>query len=277
MNHVGSYQTELKIPATWGSRRIFLLFEGVSSAFHLWIDGQAVGYSQDSRLPAEFDVTQWCKPGSSHTLSLRVYRFCDGSYLEDQDMWWLSGVHRDVILYSKPAAVHIWDVSAKPEVDLPAGRNGGSSDAPASLKVDIAVRSHTFKVQDIPSNCTVTASLYGPYMLKPGQTHVDPPPGADAVFRDLQARFISGERGDGYESGQQLVARIETSVGPVKLWNAEDPWLYTLVVSLRGEAGNEVSDVEVFRIGFKTSVCEGNKFRINGAVPYICGVNRWVP
>jgi beta-galactosidase len=275
MNHVGSYQTQLKIPATWENRRMFLSFEGVSAAFHLWIDGQAVGYSQDSRLPAEFDVTQWCKPGGSHTMSLRVYRFCDGSYLEDQDMWWLSGVHRDVILYSKSSVAHIWDVSAKTEVDLPA-RNGGSSEAPARLKVDISVRSHALKSADIPSNCSVTASLYGPHMLKPGQTHVDPPAGAEPVFQNLDARFISGERGEGYESGEQLVARLDTSVGPVKLWNAEEPWLYTLVVSLRGEGGNNIADVEVLRIGFKKTVCDGNKFLVNGAVAYMCGVNRLV-
>jgi beta-galactosidase len=276
MNHVGSYQTELKIPANWDNRRIFLSFEGVSAAFHLWIDGKSVGYSQDSRLPAEFDVTQFCKPGSTHTMSLRVYRFCDGSYLEDQDMWWLSGVHRDVVLYSKPAVAHIWDISSKTEVDLPAGRNGGSSEAPATLKVDIYVRSNMLTVTDIPSNCTVTASLYGPHMLKPGQTHTDPAPDAEAVFRNLDARFISGERGDCYESGEQLVARIETSVGPVKLWNAEEPWLYTLVVSLRGENGNDFCDVEVLRIGFKTTVCDGNKFLVNGGIAYMCGVNRLV-
>eukprot|EP00282_Hemiselmis_andersenii_P029467 CAMPEP_0169457148 /NCGR_PEP_ID=MMETSP1042-20121227/16725_1 /TAXON_ID=464988 /ORGANISM="Hemiselmis andersenii, Strain CCMP1180" /LENGTH=259 /DNA_ID=CAMNT_0009569405 /DNA_START=21 /DNA_END=796 /DNA_ORIENTATION=+ len=116
MNHVGSYQTQIEVPKAWEGKRIMIRFEGVSSAFYCWIDGHPAGYSQDSRLDAEFDLTDLVRGGGTHTLSLRVYRFCDGSYLEDQDMWWLSGVHRDVVLYSKPAKAHIWDVHAAPEV-----------------------------------------------------------------------------------------------------------------------------------------------------------------
>lgn len=88
MNHVGSYQTSFAVPQDWLiGRRTYIVFEGVSAAFYCWINGQLVGYSQDSRLPAEFDITNALlshHTGAKHILSVRVFRFCDGSYLEDQ-------------------------------------------------------------------------------------------------------------------------------------------------------------------------------------------------
>jgi beta-galactosidase len=89
MNHVGSYQTTFNVPSTWidEKRVVILEFQGVSAAFYCFVNGQMVGYSQDSRLHAEFDVTAYLRPNGPNTLSARVYRFCDGSYLEDQDQW----------------------------------------------------------------------------------------------------------------------------------------------------------------------------------------------
>ena len=88
MNHVGSYQTTFTVPQEWHvRRRTWIVFEGVSAAFYCWINGFLVGYSQDSRLPAEFDITSallCAGADSNHVLSVRVFRFCDGSYLEDQ-------------------------------------------------------------------------------------------------------------------------------------------------------------------------------------------------
>lgn len=273
MNHVGSYQTKISVPSSWSGRRIFLCFEGVGSAFHLWIDGTPVGYSQDSRLDAEFDVSKVCKPGGEHIMSLRVYRFCDGSYLEDQDMWWISGVHRDVIMYSKPANAHIWDVCAHTDVQIPTGTRKGLSEAPASIKVDVCVCSYKHKSSEIPSECSVSASLYGPHRLQAGDTHADPPQGTETVFSNLAANFVPGQGEEPFEGGQQALARVDTSVGPVRLWSPEEPWLYTLVVSLVSGSGS-VKDVEVSRVGFRKVVCEGNKFVVNGGVPYMMGVNR---
>lgn len=86
MNHVGSYQTQIVVPLAWSGRKVLLNFEGVSAAFYVWVDGQYVGYSQDARLDAEFDITTVVagKLGKELALSLRVMRFCDGSYMEDQ-------------------------------------------------------------------------------------------------------------------------------------------------------------------------------------------------
>lgn len=106
-NPVGSYRTEFTVPADWKQRRIFLHFDGVESAFYLWINGRKVGYSQGSRTPAEFNITGYLHEGKN-TVAARVYRWSDGSYLECQDFWRLSGIFRDVYLFSTPS-VHIRD------------------------------------------------------------------------------------------------------------------------------------------------------------------------
>lgn len=119
-NPVGSYLRTFEVPAEWKGMRVILHFGGVSSAMFVWVNGKKVGYSQDSRLPAEFDVTEALQPGSNQ-LAVEVYKFCDGSYLEDQDFWRLSGIYRDVFLTALPAH-GLWDVYAQPEVDLKSGR-----------------------------------------------------------------------------------------------------------------------------------------------------------
>ena len=119
-NPVGSYLRTFEVPAEWQGMRIILHFGGVSSAMFVWVNGTKIGYSQDSRLPAEFDITGALKPGAN-LLAVEVYKFCDGSYLEDQDFWRLSGIYRDVFLTALPAA-GLWDVYAQPEVDLKSGK-----------------------------------------------------------------------------------------------------------------------------------------------------------
>jgi beta-galactosidase/evolved beta-galactosidase subunit alpha len=100
-NPTGCYRRTFTLNSSWLGRNILLLFESVDSAFYLWVNGNPVGYSQDSRLPAEFDITPYVHSGEN-SLAVQVMRYCDGSYLEDQDMWLLSGIQRDVILYAKP-------------------------------------------------------------------------------------------------------------------------------------------------------------------------------
>ena len=114
-NPVGSYRREFEVPADWNGRRIFLTFDGVDSAFFLWINGQKVGYSVNSRNAAEFDITQYVKPGKN-MVAVEVYRYSAGSYLEDQDMWRLSGIFRNVTLWSAPQ-VHIRDFFVKTDLD----------------------------------------------------------------------------------------------------------------------------------------------------------------
>ncbi len=106
-NETGSYRLTFSVPETWRERQVFLVFEGVDSAFYVYLNGKMVGFSKDSRLPAEFNITPYLKEGEN-VLAVRVFRWSDGSYLEDQDMWFLSGIFRDVYLIARPPA-HIRD------------------------------------------------------------------------------------------------------------------------------------------------------------------------
>ena len=132
-NHAASFQTSFDVPASWRGRRVYLQLDGVESCCTAWIDGRLAGYSQDSRLPCEFEVTeQLSGDNRTHTLSVQVLRWCDGSYLEDQDTWWLSGIHRHVRLLSKPAALAIRDFAVTTDV-----ADGGAS-AALSVRVSLA-------------------------------------------------------------------------------------------------------------------------------------------
>ncbi|KAL4943785.1 hypothetical protein BDV06DRAFT_129617 [Aspergillus oleicola] len=116
VNPTGSYWREFEVPEEWDGDQIRLRYEGVDSAFHVWVNGEEVGYSQGSRNPSEFDITDYLSSNSTNTLATRVYQWSDGSYLEDQDQWWLSGIFRDVYLIPFPRSA-ITDFEIKPEVD----------------------------------------------------------------------------------------------------------------------------------------------------------------
>ncbi|HDS74861.1 MAG TPA: hypothetical protein ENN56_04890, partial [Firmicutes bacterium] len=144
-NPTGSYRTVFEVPEGWAERRTFLLFEGVDSAFHLWVNGREVGYSQGSRLPAEFDITDYVRAGEN-TLAVRVYRWSDGSWLEDQDYWWLSGIYRDVVLYSLPA-VNIRDFTVRTPLD--------SAYHDARLQVTALIRNDSDEPQNVELGVTL--------------------------------------------------------------------------------------------------------------------------
>jgi len=115
-NHVGSYRKEIFIPGSWKGKEVLAHFGSVTSNMYLWVNGQFVGYSEDSKMEAEFDLTKYLKPGSRNLLAFQVFRWCDGSYLEDQDFWRLSGVGRDCYLYARNKK-HIADIRVNPELD----------------------------------------------------------------------------------------------------------------------------------------------------------------
>src|SRR6266540_7123948 len=144
-NPVGSYRRTFRLPAAWAGRQTFLVFGGVSSAFYVWVNGQRVGYSEDSRLPAEFNITRQVKPGEN-VLAVEVYRWSDGSYLEDQDFWRLSGIFRDVKLISR-APLYVRDFYVRTELDssyrdaklvlTTSIRNFGTESKPVSLSITL--------------------------------------------------------------------------------------------------------------------------------------------
>jgi beta-galactosidase len=147
-NPVGSYRRWITVPQSWSERRVFIHFGAVKSAFYLWVNGEYVGYSQGSKTPAEFDITTACRPGRN-LIALEVYRWSDGSYLEDQDFWRLSGIEREVSLYAAPQ-VRIRDLWVRPDLDA-TYTNG-------AFEIDVKVQNHTGKVQE----CRLRAALLDP-------------------------------------------------------------------------------------------------------------------
>ena len=115
-NHVGSYRRTIDIPADWAGRDIIAHFGSVTSNLYLWVNGKFVGYSEDSKLEPEFDITKYLKPGEKNTIAFQVFRWSDGSYLEDQDFWRLSGVARDSYLYSRPRQARLSDIRVTPDL-----------------------------------------------------------------------------------------------------------------------------------------------------------------
>ena len=114
-NPVGSYKKSFELPESWENKKVTIHLGAVKSAFYIWLNGKKVGYSQGSKLPAEFDLDAFLKPGKN-TIALEVYRWSDGSYLEDQDFWRFSGIERDVYLYATPK-IHIHDFTVLSDLD----------------------------------------------------------------------------------------------------------------------------------------------------------------
>jgi beta-galactosidase len=239
-NPVGSYRTRFTVPTEWGSRRVLLRFEGVYSAFTLWVNGKKVGYSEDSKGPAEFDVTESVKPGEN-LLAVEVLRWCDGSYLEDQDMFRYGGIFRDVWLVSKPS-IQIRDFSVVTDLD------DVYRDSDLTVGFDIANRSEQ------PSGpLTVEAALY-----------------------DATGRRISGAGGtaavDPIQPGRENRVVLRSKVVAPALWTAETPYLHTLVATLRRD-GN-ILEVVSTRVGFREVTIRDGRFLINGTAVKLLGVNR---
>jgi beta-galactosidase/beta-glucuronidase len=239
-NPVGSYRRTFTLPETWGGRRIHILFEGVDSAFYLWVNGQEVGYSQGSRLPAEFDITSYVSSGEN-TVAVRVYRWSDGSYLEDQDFWRLSGVYRDVYLYALPD-VHIRDYWVRTEL------NADYVDAVLRLRVDVANRG-----QGAVAGYRVEAALYD----AEGRPVFDRP-----QVSDLNV-----------DVGAEAILQLERPVPDPLKWSAEFPHLYTLLLTLKDAAG-VATQVLSCRVGFRQVEIVDGQIRVNGVPLLLKGVNR---
>ena len=238
-NPTGLYRRAFDVPPDWGGRRLILRFDGVESAFYVWVNGQMAGFSKDSRLPAEFDITELARPGGNH-LAVQVIRWSDGSYLEDQDHWRMAGIYRSVWLYSLPP-LFIADVFARPllEEDLRSGR----------LVVDVRLGG-ALKQAD---GARVEMQLFDPY--------------GRAVFEGYQ----STEFRVAVDSLPQV--RLVRRVFAPLLWSAETPHLYTLVVRLLEQGGAPLQYVAC-RVGFRRVEVRGRQFLVNGRAVRIRGVNR---
>jgi beta-galactosidase/beta-glucuronidase len=239
-NPTGCYRRTFSVPDEWVNRYVTLRFEGVDSAFHVWINGAAVGYSQGSRLPSEFNVSPYLRPGSN-SISVRVYQWSDGSYLEDQDQWWFSGIFRDVYLLSQPK-VHVADVAVQTQFDA------DYRDARLSVSVTLTntwtETTHTGKIP-----ISVLDEQDKPIPLEVTERAFTAAPGADVVL-DFQS-----------------------DVKAPRHWSAEDPYLYRLLVTVYDDDGN-VTEVVPQRVGFRTIALKDGVFVVNGSAIKLKGVNR---
>ncbi|QBD83177.1 DUF4981 domain-containing protein [Ktedonosporobacter rubrisoli] len=238
-NPTGCYRRTFFIPAHWQGQRIRLRFEGVDSAFHVWINGTRVGYSQGSRLPAEFDITESLRLGKNN-LSVCVYQWSNGSYLEDQDMWWLSGIFRDVYLLAVPA-VHLEDYSI--QTDL------AQDYLSARLRVKAALGNSSAMGQQ---NCQLKLQLL--------DANRQPIAGAEA----MSSSTVPDGRTD---------VKMELAVSQPQKWSAEQPYLYHLLVSLYDEDG-QLQQVITQRVGFRSIELKNCNFLVNGVPVMLKGVNR---
>ncbi|XP_022764757.1 uncharacterized protein LOC111309977 isoform X3 [Durio zibethinus] len=258
-NPTGCYRTYFQIPKEWKGRRILLHFEAVDSAFCAWINGVPIGYSQDSRLPAEFEVTDYCYSCDSdkkNVLAVQVFRWSDGSYLEDQDHWWLSGIHRDVLLLSKPQ-VFIADYFFKSNL---AG-NFSYADIEVEVKIDCSRETSKDKVL---TNFIIEAALYdaGSWYNHDGNIDL-----LSSNVANIRLKpFPTGTLGF---HGYMLVGKLEKP----KLWSAEQPNLYTLVIILKDASGNIV-DCESCLVGIRQVSKAPKQLLFNGHPVVIRGVNR---
>lgn len=155
-NHVGSYRKTVNIPADWKGKDIIAHFGSVTSNMNLWVNGKFVGYSEDSKLEPEFDITEYVKPGEDNTIAFQVFRWNDGSYLEDQDFWRLSGVARDSYLFSRPQGAGLEDIRVTP--DLANDYKDGSLNVDLKIKGDATVN---LKLTDSAGKSVGTASVSG--------------------------------------------------------------------------------------------------------------------
>ncbi len=237
-NPVGSYRTAFEVPAEWAGRRVLLHFAGVDSAFYVWVNGVRVGYNEDSRTAAEFDITPHVRKGPN-VLAIQVYRWSDGSYLEDQDMFRLSGIYRDVYLWST-AERHIRDFEHRTEFD-PARRD-------ATLRTSVTVSHRGTSA----AAASVTLQLFD----------ADGREVAGALSRAVQA-----------PAGSEQALELATPVRAPRRWSSETPYLYTVLLTLKDAAG-QVLEVIPSRVGFRTVEIRGGRLLVNGQAILVKGVNR---
>ncbi len=235
MQEIGFYRKTFDLDENFEGREIFLHFGAAKAALEVYVNGEFVGYSQGSMLPHEFNVTKMLKKGEN-LICAKVYRYSDGSYLEDQDMWWLCGIYREVYLYAE-SKLCLRDFYFKTDFDV------DYKDSDVSL--DIFLENY----DNIKSGCKVEAKLIS-------ETGKEIPVGEKEI--DL--------------SGGKEKIHFETKVKSPKKWSAETPNLYTLVMTVSVDGKTEV--VKTYKVGFKKVEIKGEKIYFNGMPMMIRGVNR---
>ncbi len=263
-NPVGHYVKTFEIDDSWNKKDIILHFGGVSSAFYVWINGEFVGYSEDTRLPSEFDVTDKVKKGKN-TIAVKVYRWSDGSYLEDQDHWRMSGIERNVYLTALPK-VRLSNFFVRTELD------DNYENAILQIRPDFIANIENKYVEqvghfgDAPLNTTVDNWTFTTTLMDDNGNTVGEP---NKITLGDYFGEIYPQRDNVYFGGL-----IEQEVKSPKKWSAESPYLYTLLFNLEDNNGNPI-EFSSTKIGFReVEIDEKGRFLVNGNSVKMIGVNR---
>jgi beta-galactosidase len=238
-NPVGSYRTWFTVPSGWEGRQVYLHFAGVDSAFYAWINGTKLGYHEDSRTPTEFNITPHLKAGRN-LLAVEVYRYGDGAFLEDQDMWRMSGIYRDVYLWATPAQ-HVRDFEVKTNLDA------------AYRDAELVVETHLTNALDRTANISVTAELLDA--------------AGAAVGSPSDQSIQIGPKG-------QHSTALSIPVTAPRKWSAEDPYLYKLLLTLKDVSTGATLEVIPANVGFRKVEIKNGRFMVNGKPILVKGVNR---
>jgi beta-galactosidase len=238
-NPIGSYRRTFTVPGAWKGMDVFLHFGAVKSFFYAWVNGHMLGFSKDSKTPAEWNITPYIKDGDN-VLAVEVYRWSDGSYLECQDFWRLSGIERDVLLSAAPK-VRVRDFFARPTLD------GQYRDGHLDLSVELRNAAPGLKAEASTVNFI--------------------------LFDDTGKKVLSGAKPVAIGGQEKAVAEFSASLRSPRRWSAETPILYTLVIELADRSG-QVLETLSRRVGFRTSEVKNGRFLVNGVPVRLKGVNR---
>ncbi len=240
-NPTGCYIRSFEIPEAWDGRQIMLMFRGVDSYFELWINGKSVGSSKGSRLPAEFDITKYVRAGEN-SVAVKVIQWSDASYLEDQDMWWLSGIFREVTLTALPS-LDLFDLFVRTTLD--------KANRDSALDIELTLKNFSAKALKCAS---VDFELFDA-------------DGAPVFKKPLTASASS------LKAGGAAKLSVSTKVSNPEKWSAETPYLYTLLATVKDASGAAV-EFKSHRVGFRTVVLKDGNFFVNGVAIMLRGVNR---
>jgi beta-galactosidase len=228
-NPTGIYRREFKIPKTWKGRRVVIGFGSAESVLYVYVNGKAVGMSKDSRLPAEFDITAHLNPNGRNVVAAVVVKWSDASYIEDQDHWWLAGLARSVYLYST-GHVYLADVWCR----------GGLDEKYINGRFEVDARIA------FPAEPEEGWHITGQLFDSKGKVLFQEP--LNAIFAITRA-VVYGETG--VQDARRLKAVATADVPKVKAWSAEEPELYTAVITLHKPDGTAVESTAV-RVGFRS-------------------------
>ncbi|WP_152286203.1 glycoside hydrolase family 2 TIM barrel-domain containing protein [Flavicella marina] len=262
-NPVGQYIKTVTVDETWNKRDVILHFGGVSSAYYVWVNGNFVGYSEDTRLPSEFDVTKHIRNGKN-TIAVKVYRWADGSYLEAQDHWRMSGIEREVYIKAVPK-VRISDVQIRTDFDE------NYEDALLQIRPKFIANIKDKYIQKV-----------GHFGVKPLETKVDDWQFSAQLLNATGSKVgeptkmpLKNYFGEWYPQRDNVYfGLMETKVTAPKKWSSDQPYLYTLLFTLKDEQGNLIESTSV-KVGFReVKIDNRGRFLVNGNPVKLIGVNR---